>query len=678
MSSIKRKIKRSRKPYLLRHLGILTISAWLFFVGVILLGMRVIQNPDQPNVLGAATTTYQYWTPQKITTVHGVSLEFDADVFSLTAIGNRASGEYTIASEDLVKERALTRIRLVPSSGTFMPSDAATRLDINFDQSVSASEDSPLGITTEIIATSSEDLGEIAVQKTTSKHRVKIGDQAFETYSIVWSGTLGSGVPLQIELNGLKSATVPELYRPILASLSVGEPQVLGRQSGFTLFQAASAQPKLDQLYITDAVSPAVVKIYHVVCGALVIDGREASRDTCDASTGSGFFVSSDGYIATNGHVVTLDAEDVLINTLLKNPAALPGFLRYIGLSDDQIAASAERPELLAAIIAKIYDAPPDAVSLKDKRSAIIVALGSRPLTLTSETDAREAINWRDSDQLKKARLIASNYSAKDLFVIASDSEAGFSSSDVALIKVNAPDTPYIELFDGQVAQNQKITIIGFPGDADNQLTDNKSLSTTVTNGSISAIRLAAGSSYRLYQSDADASRGNSGGPVINDSGEAMGLLTYRFKSEQDVDAAKSYIRDIADIRALAHKSDVALGGTGITQTEWRKGLHLFSKNQFTKAITAFKTVKQSYPAHRLVTSYERSAEDAIKSGRDVKDLPLLAIIVASFIGAAGAASAVILIARHHTAHRAYKLNSGARILRPHSHHKGPNHYASA
>jgi S1-C subfamily serine protease len=664
------------KPYVLWHIAVLVLTGWVFFTSIFLVSLHFVAGPQQTAVLGSAAEIEQRLTTRQIVTPNGLSFEIDPFEFVLAAEGRDGDGEqYTVKQDDIENDSGLVRLSIHPLQRHLLASDAGAQLEISFASETEKISAGYGATKMELIKSEQESLGELLMQRSLYKYVTTINGQGFETYSIHWSGIVNDELVL-IKIHGLNNTQPPVLYRRVLASLRMSNGEVLGADSTASVLGSDSSETKLDRQYVIDAVSPAVVKIYHITCGTVVVDGQEVSRDTCDASTGSGFLISSSGHIATNGHVVEYHAEDALISALLKNPEALPNFLRYIGLNDEQIAASAESPQLLAAVIAKIYDAPSDAVKFKDKQSVLIVALGARPLVLESEAEARTAVDWKDTDHLKKARLLASNYSAKDLFVVASDNETGFSSSDVAIIKVDASDTPYIKLFDGQVTQNQSISILGFPGDADNHLTDNHSLSPTVTNGSISAIRLAAGSSYRLYQSDADASAGNSGGPVIDNDGQTLGLLTYRFKSDKDIDAAKSYIRDINDIRRLAEEHDITLGGNSIAQAEWSKGLDHYSKDHYSKALAAFETVRRIYPAHRLASQYEQTAEDAIAAGRDVPDVPLWAIILASFGGATGAAWTTIMIARHHHAHRAYVVAKQSLSIHPQSHHK-PTHYAS-
>lgn len=177
----------------------------------------------------------------------------------------------------------------------------------------------------------------------------------------------------------------------------------------------------------------------------------------------------------------------------------------------------------------------------------------------------------------------------------------------------------------------------------------------TVTSGIVSSIRQAAGGKGKLYQSDADASHGNSGGPAIDEQGKAIGLLTYRYADGENGNAAKSYIRDIVDFQDLASSKSVTIDSDSTTQQLWTHGLELYSHNHFSAALKDFKTVRAAYPAHRLVESYIESSQQAIADGKDVRDfsVTMLSLILVVALSATGVA--IVVIARHHARHHVYK-----------------------
>lgn len=622
------RFRQHHKPYRLKHALLLIAAFWLLFIGLVSAVITVSRQFNQPNnsVRSASVAKPESTVETFINT--DVSFRYNQEILSVKT----APGEIYITPGEDVE--------------TF---NAAAQMQILFGESAVPANQ------TSAMLSSEEQIGGVSFQKSVYEHTFKIGSKDYSSYSIEWSGTVNQRRVLLRAEGLLQPDGLPPALAQVLDSLQLnGGGRVLGL---LDLGSSDTSGQMLAQQRVVDKVSPAVVKIYHITCGGLMVEGSLVGSEACEVSMGTGFLISSAGHIATNGHVVEYEAEDALVKLLMNNPESLKSFLGYIGLDEQQIASVRQQPQLLAAAISRIYDMPEEAVAFKDKQSVIIASLGVHPLNLRSAEDAKKALNWQDTESVKQAQLLASNYAAKDLLVVSAGSQDGFSASDVAILQVQASDTPYMEFYDERVSQNQRITALGFPGDADNLLTDNHNLNVSTTNGSINAIRAASGSLHTLYQSDVDASRGNSGGPVIDAlTGEVLGLLTYRFKNQAPTDAAKSYIRDIRDVEALAEENNLTLPKSGLVQAKWQKGLELFSTNRFSKAKTEFMTVKGSFPPHRLTRSYIEAADKAIAEGRDVKDIPLAASITVSFIGASGASAGVVLVSRHHQRHLAYRL----------------------
>jgi len=432
---------------------------------------------------------------------------------------------------------------------------------------------------------------------------------------------------------------------------------------------AADKAPTIDQKYVSDQISPAVVKVYHIVCGSLVYQQQVISDDICSGITGSGFIVSQDGYIATNGHVVVYGAKDMLVEALLANPELLKQFLVGSRLTAAQITEVINRPELTAAVVSRIYDLPNADLRLVNQRERTIVATGNTPVAISDPEAVKKTVqSFTNTTTLKQATVVTYDYSAKDQLTLVADPEKGFSASDVALLKIDTQNAPLIQLSNEPVTQNQRIMLLGFPGDADNQLTNNTKLAVSVTNGNINSIRDAAGDDARLYQSDADASHGSSGGPAVDESGRALGILTYRYESGEVGDAAKSYIRDISDFTALVKGKNIRLDTTSTTQTTWEKGLAHYGAQQYSLALKEFRQVATDYPSHRLAGTYVELSQQAISSGKNVSEPPLALVVTGVIIGLGLSVWALLLIIRHFGHHRVYRTYHRHNLAVGHKH----------
>jgi|GEM_PF-1867490 len=673
-----------RKPFRIRHLGSLALALGFLMALMLQLGYSIGSTRNNVESPKAQTNTLSTFT--SVRSSNGFSFAVDRNVLGITATAVEAGNAITLDQNRLRDNKAITSVTLRPINYSVTGAQTVAQLNfrINPDtaefnrlkqlpENVGLSDGQlaaklyPVTNTAEFdvsVSSSTNDiLDGVAVQKNVYQLVPKFGTNKTTTYAVSWTGALDDK-PFSLNVLGLVGGSdIPAVFSPFFDTLNLSASRkVAGAVTSklFSGFAASGSQSsELDSKYVSDLYSPAVVKIYHLICARVVVPGTSINTDEeCTGGTGSGFIASSDGYVATNGHVVSISAKDMFVQLLASDPNVFITFLRDAGLSNAQISEIAQRPDLLAALIAEIYAAPDDAIILEGERSQTLVALGSQPVLLEKKEDIEQILSAKDSTDIRRAQVLAVDYKSSDLLAINLGDKNGFTSSDVALLKIEGDNLPVIQMIsDGEnVMQNQKILIMGFPGDAENQLIDNSSLGVTVTNGNISSVRDAAGGKYKLYQSDGDASQGNSGGPAINEDGEVLGLLTYRF-TEGGVNAAKSYIRDINDFRKLTTDKNLTLNVSSTTQNSWLKGLEYFSQNRFTKANREFAKVKQQYPAHRLVNSYMASADKGIADGKDVKDFPIVLGIVGIVLTLAAIGAALYFILRHRGHHQVYQIN---------------------
>jgi S1-C subfamily serine protease len=98
---------------------------------------------------------------------------------------------------------------------------------------------------------------------------------------------------------------------------------------------------------------------------------------------------------------------------------------------------------------------------------------------------------------------------------------------DLAVLKVKALKLPTCRIGDSDSVEiGQHVIAIGNP----------KGLSQTVSDGIVSAVRQSTG--YRMLQLTAPISHGSSGGPLLNDRGEVIGVTTAGYEEGQNLNFA--------------------------------------------------------------------------------------------------------------------------------------------
>ncbi len=400
------------------------------------------------------------------------------------------------------------------------------------------------------------------------------------------------------------------------------------------------------QLLAVARTLPAVVKIYHLVCGELIILSHNLGNG-CAGATGSGFFVSEDGYIATNGHVVSMSARDIVVNS----PDLLLLFLQAKGVSPTQAQRTMNNPESLAALKTAIYKLPEQQVFFRGEQHHYAVALSEHQLEFDEQDLVRGGV-LKETGTVKLATLEAINYDSKEL------TTGEFEHSDVALIKIKGANFPVVSLGNvNGLAQGAALTVVGFPGSAENGLTDKTVLKASATTGIVSAIRAFSGSNRKSIQSDVKIGYGNSGGPALDSEGRVVGIATYSFASGEAADGSISYMRDIDDLLELADNNDIQLGASSHTQAQWEEGLKLFFEARYSRAIAKFNEVKQLYPMHTLASEYTNLARIKIASGEEAQDTSTFFILLGAVSASAAAALATTMfIIRHSKRHQLYEF----------------------
>lgn len=396
-----------------------------------------------------------------------------------------------------------------------------------------------------------------------------------------------------------------------------------------------------DSMRVSGVNIPATVKLYNSYCTDIVLKNN-AELIGCQGSMGSGFFISSDGYIGTNGHVVVNSPKDLIMSLIAKgDPEAVKAVLiaENPSIGEDAAEAAAlaivQDKESLLVILGHVAKMGDSYFHEANKQESLVAQLTERPPKFD-----RNTYKFTTDDVNVPVKLEGSDYKFDDLLT------ASFTASDVAIVKADVKNSPVTTLGDiKSLAQGAPLVVIGFPGAAESELVDNTEIQATATKGVVSAIKKTQGNGKMLIQTDASISGGNSGGPAFNTDGEVIGLATYGIKDPQ-AGGAYNYLRDIADLKDLAKSKNINLSTESATQSNWQEGMDLFSERYFSKAIKKFTAAKATYPNLYLADEYIALAQEKIKKGEEAVDLTWVVVLVVILL-LGGAAATVIALVMH-------------------------------
>jgi len=242
----------------------------------------------------------------------------------------------------------------------------------------------------------------------------------------------------------------------------------------------ASAEEPSPQQKIALVAKPSVVRVWGAYIADFEFDGQKFQEAI--GGTGTGFFITADGYVATNAHVVS----DIYGGDLLA------------------------KKQLVEAAQKELYQ------SYRDVMSRMTDAQLSRIFDQLKliKLDRRAYIVLQNGDKL--------DYEIKQTGVPGS-------GRDCAIIKVKTQNAPALPIGDSTKSQvEDHVIVIGYPGVADaKDLLDEKSeLQPSVTDGAVSALKHAT-TGEQLLQISAAITHGNSGGPAIDQHGNVIGLATF-------------------------------------------------------------------------------------------------------------------------------------------------------
>jgi len=177
------------------------------------------------------------------------------------------------------------------------------------------------------------------------------------------------------------------------------------------------------------------------------------------------------------------------------------------------------------------------------------------------------------------------------------------------------------------------VTVIGYPGAADTfntgTLSAKSAFEATINDGKISAKKQAS-SGAPILQTSTAATHGNSGGPVINDANEVVGLLTFRGDTVNGQEVSGfSFVVPSNTVMEYV-KSAGASNNEGPTDTVYREGLDNYWNQYYSAAIPKFEEVKRLFPQHSEVDRLVQSSQQAKAEGKEKSSFPfwILAVIV--------------------------------------------------
>lgn len=354
---------------------------------------------------------------------------------------------------------------------------------------------------------------------------------------------------------------------------------------------AAPRVPSLQEVVLR--AKPATVLVVAEVASEVSLNCGSGPRQVAPPpfrETGTGWFVDSNGWVVTNGHVVQPAHE---LPPWVGNEQARKAIMQACVWEElaKQGISPGQRPDLEEPL----------------RQRAIARAWSTARVALKPSVFILIANGFRLPAKVEK-------YSPP-----VSTQPGTMSGRDLALLYVEAAEMPAFKLAESKTAKiGDPIRILGYPGVVltHELLNSTAKVEASVTNGAISGLKQDV-QNQPVIQTDAPAAWGNSGGPAIDAHGDVIGVLTF-VSLAPDAGGALvqgfNFIIPSDAVKEFLRGAPVDLNDQSPFNQHWFVGLEKFFRDDFKGATEAIRKADRLQPEFPDLRRMLAEAEDNIKN----------------------------------------------------------------
>ena len=319
---------------------------------------------------------------------------------------------------------------------------------------------------------------------------------------------------------------------------------------------------------------------------------ERVSKDLDITMVGSGFIITPDGTVITNAHVVDENDEET------KKSFAEQAFQEILEKDAADVEQTMNR-------------------KLTDEEGKALVDANTWYFSQTLEVgDIQKEFSVVFGISGEKGKIVPMVIPAK---IVAQGNP--IPGKDVAILKMTEKHTyPTIRIGDYKdMRVGDQVYVLGYPAVATfHPLISEESISeASLTTGLVSAKKNMK-DGWEVLQIDAAITHGNSGGPVMNDKGEVIGLATFGSIDEQRKQEVQgmNFIVPATIVDEFLDKAKIKPEMSDISLA-YEEAMNLFDKSRFKKALAKFNEVKDMNGSFPFITKYIADTQRNIDKGLD-------------------------------------------------------------
>jgi S1-C subfamily serine protease len=319
---------------------------------------------------------------------------------------------------------------------------------------------------------------------------------------------------------------------------------------------------------------------------------KSVSKDLNTTMVGSGFIITPDGYVVTNAHVVDENDEST------KQSFAQQAFQEILEKDAKEIEGSMGR-------------------KLTEEEGKALTDANSWYFSQTMEVgDISTEFSVVFGITGAKGKIVPMVIPAK--LVTKGDPIPG---KDVAILKLQGKHTyPTIRIGDDKSMRvGDQIYVLGYPAVATfHPLISEESVSeASLTRGLVSAKKNMK-DGWEVLQIDAAITHGNSGGPVMNEQGEVIGLATFGsidYQRNAEVQGM-NFIVPATILEEFIEKGKIYPKMSNISMV-YEEAMDMYDDGRYKKALEKFDEVKDMNKSFPFIDQYLANTKRNIDKGLD-------------------------------------------------------------